>query len=82
MTNSTDTLERFNNYIHSFYGMGGVYARDGQWATDTQIKGAIADYLVVLCEDTTGLVTWGHGDSVDRERVAEILMTKYKVQLY
>jgi len=74
-----EQLVAFKYYVYSFYGKGGIYAKK-DFATKTQIKSAIFDYYASTSEE--GLVTWGEGDSIDRERVAEILMSTYNVNLY
>jgi len=84
-------LVDFKNYLKDFYGEGGCYAKK-EFATETQIQSAIFDYCVACSESTpaatmriTGTydeMTWGDGDSLDRERVAAILIDKYDVELY
>jgi hypothetical protein len=63
-------LERFLNYVNDFYGKKGIFAHQLNGGfTKMQLKKAIATYIDSLDEDTT----WGGGDTIDRERVREIL---------
>ena len=74
-------LVDFKNYLKDFYGENGLYAKT-EFATETQIQSAIFDYYTSIHEEGAGLGTWGDGDSLDRERVAAILIDKYDVELY
>jgi hypothetical protein len=60
-------LKSFRDYVHSFYGKNGIYDL-GCGIPD--IEKAILEY-VVKCMHIDQY--WGGGDSVDRERVREIL---------
>jgi hypothetical protein len=64
-------MVRFANYCESFYGGGGIYPLG---CNRQDIEGAILKYLSILAKHPVW--TWGFGDSVDRERVAEILCDK------
>ena len=70
-------LQEFGDYVNSFYGQGGIYAKS-DYATVQQIETAIMTYMSRLTE----LVTWGGGDSLDRERVSVILTDELNVKLY
>jgi|TARA_B110000908_G_scaffold111213_1_gene130472 hypothetical protein len=70
-------LQEFGDYVNSFYGQGGIYAKS-DYATVQQIETAIMTYMSRLTE----LVTWGGGDSLDRERVSVILTEELNVNLY
>lgn len=59
----------FVNYVHSFYGPGGIY---DMGATNKMIRTATRLYMET-CADF-------EGDSIDRENVREILIRKYKLQ--
>lgn len=61
------TVIRFANYCESFYGPEGIYPLG---CNRSDIEGAILHYFQTM--HTQGQ-TWGDGDSVDRERIAEIL---------
>lgn len=64
--------EAFRAYVASFYGPGGVY---DMGATAEQIAQATVIYVERLKGATTE--TWGDGDSVDRERVRDILINQF-----
>jgi hypothetical protein len=71
-------LNRFSDYVNSFYGKGGVYARDfknGGFDRKT-IERAI---MVYIDDVRKGKVEWGDGDSIDRERVRMILEPGYSM---
>lgn len=70
-------LQEFGDYVNSFYGQGGIYAKS-DYATVQQIETAIMTYMSRL----TDSVTWGGGDSLDRERVSVILTDELNVKLY
>ena len=72
-------LDNFYRYVYGFYGLGGVY---DMGATYADIEKATAIYLFV-CATGNGPdpvvdmgSKWGDGDSVDRERVRDILTEK------
>jgi len=67
----------FMSYVESFYGEDGIYAKS-DYATTQQIFDATVKYLTTLTEE----ITWGGGDSVDRERVGYILENEMSVKLY
>ena len=73
-------LNRFSDYVNSFYGKGGVYARDfknGGFDRKT-IERAI---MVYIDDVRKGKVEWGDGDSIDRERVRMILQPSYSMSI-
>jgi hypothetical protein len=73
-------LNRFSDYVNSFYGKGGVYARDfknGGFDRKT-IERAI---MVYIDDVRKGKVEWGDGDSIDRERVRMILEPSYSMSI-
>ena len=59
-------FQEFIDYVYSFYGDGGLY---DQKRTKEQIAFAILVYLDA-CDDQ---MTWGDGDSLDRERVRDYM---------
>ena len=61
-------LKEFRDYVNSFYGEGGVYDL-GCGIPD--IEDAIIKYAEKV--ERSDWMTWGGGDSVDRERVRAIL---------
>ena len=64
-------IQEFVNYCEEFYGPNGLYPLGCNRA---DIKSAILTYVQRLTG--YGPDTWGYGDSVDRERVAEILQKR------
>ena len=64
------------NYVLSFYNeVDGLYPIRG--LTDAEVEVAINKYLVHLT--TSNEDTWGDGDSLDRERVRDILLDMKEV---
>jgi len=70
--NSNPKLVEFKNYILSFYDYDGIYPIEG--LTEGKVEKAIMTYLEV-CSNLATHQTWGDGDSIDRERVRDILLT-------
>ena len=75
MTNFND----FINYVLDFYGWNGLY---DQGRTKEQIAYATTMYLDACSyyeqnPDLPQGVTWGGGDSLDRERVRDIMNNYY-----
>ena len=64
----------FVNYVYDFYGKGGVY---DMGATVSQITTATIDYLSSLL--SKGEYTFC-GDSLDRERVRDIMISKFNLK--
>ena len=73
--NSNPELLKFKNYVLSFYGYEGIYPIAG--LTGAEVEVAINEYLVHLT--TSNEDTWGDGDSLDRERVRDILLDMKEV---
>ena len=75
-------LNEFVDYIHSFYGVNDplypmVKEIDGSALNTTDIFAAIHFYLCKISACTDGAYSWGDGDSIDRERVRDILLAHY-----
>ena len=73
MTNFTE----FIDYVLSFYGKGGLY---DQGRTKEQIAYATTVYLDACAyyeENNMPNMTWGGGDSLDRERVRDLMNNYY-----
>ena len=64
----------FINYCLDFYGQGGLY---DQGRTKEQIAFATTMYLDAIAHYDSDVYTWGHGDSLDRERVRDIMNNYY-----
>ena len=71
---SKNEILDFVEYVDSFYNpVTGVYPIGG--ATVEVITKAIKTYIQYL-EAFDGAQTWGGGDSVDRERVRDIILAQ------
>jgi len=68
--NMINNFNDFINYCLDFYGWNGLY---DQGRTREQIAYATLMYLDSLTETRT----WGEGDSLDRERVRDIMNELY-----
>ena len=68
--NNMKNFNEFIDYVLSFYGDGGLYP---QGRTKEQVAYATLMYLDA-CND---LITWGDGDSLDRERVRDTMNELY-----
>ena len=75
-TQLNDMLTEFVNYVYSFYGdkKDALYPMG---VTKADILGATYDYLHAVNQVNDERFTWGDGDSLDRERVRDILVIKY-----
>ena len=79
-TELNDMLTEFVNYVDLFYGVNDpLYPliKDGQPLSKVDILGATEKYLAQCSDDNNELCTWGDGDSLDRERVRDILLYDY-----
>ena len=67
----------FVDYVNEFYGKNGIYADQLNGGfTKSQIKVAVVKYFSTFNKNRT----WGGGNSLDRERVREILDPSYKME--
>lgn len=64
-----ENLNEFRSYVHSFYGKDGIYDLG---CGVPEIEEAILIYCGRVIS-SNGEMTWGDGDSLDRERVRYIL---------
>ena len=76
-----NNFNEFIDYCLSFYGVGGIYPENKR--TKEQIAYATTMYLDACAyyeanPDLNGM-TWGNGDSLDRERVRDIMNDYYGV---
>ena len=81
-TELNDMLTEFVNYVDSFYGLNDpiypmTYKDTGLPLTKVDILGATEKYLSQCGDDNNELCTWGDGDSLDRERVRDILLADF-----
>ena len=70
-------FNEFINYCLDFYGKGGLY---DQGRTKEQIAYATTMYLDACAyyeENNMPNMTWGGGDSLDRERVRDLMNNYY-----
>ena len=70
-------FNEFINYCLDFYGKGGLY---DQGRTKEQIAFATTVYLDACAyyeENNMPNMTWGGGDSLDRERVRDLMNNYY-----
>ena len=81
-TELNDMLTDFVNYVDSFYRLNDpiypmTYKDTGLPLTKLDIYGATEKYLSLCADPKAELCNWGDGDSLDRERVRDILVIKY-----
>ena len=78
-------IEEFVDYVDSFYGTDDpVYPMMSQETkqplTKFDINRATENYLTMCLDETNKFCTWGDGDSLDRERVRDILTSKFNLK--
>ena len=81
-TELNDMLTNFVSYVDSFYGVNDplypMMSRETkQPLTKFDILRATENYLSMCGDKTNKYCTWGVGDSLDRERVRDILLEEY-----
>ena len=81
-TKLNDMLTNFVEYVDSFYGVNDplypmMNKETGQPLSQIDIYAATAHYLAKCSDKNEELCTWGDGDSLDRERVRDILLEEY-----
>ena len=81
-TRLNDMLTNFVDYVDSFYGVNDplypMMSREtGQPLNKHDIYGATQNYLSMCSDKTNKFCEWGDGDSLDRERVRDILLEEY-----
>ena len=81
-TRLNDMLTEFVDYVDSFYGVNDplypMMSREtGQPLNKHDIYGATQNYLSMCSDKNNKFCTWGDGDSLDRERVRDILLEEY-----
>ena len=79
-TELNDILSNFVEYVDSFYGVNDpLYplVKDGQSLSKVDILGATEKYLGNCSDPKQEYCTWGDGDSLDRERVRDILLDEF-----
>ena len=81
-TELNDMLTNFVNYVDSFYGVNDplypmMNQETKQPLSKVDILGATENYLAMCSDESNKFCTWGDGDSLDRERVRDILLEEY-----
>ena len=81
-TELNDMLTNFVEYVDSFYGQNDpLYPMMNQETKQPLCKldiyGATERYLSLCADPKAEYCTWGDGDSLDRERVRDILLEEY-----
>ena len=77
-----DMLTEFVDYVDSFYGQNDplypmMSQETKQPLSKLDIYRATENYLSMCNDENETLCTWGDGDSLDRERVRDILLNDY-----
>ena len=86
-TELNDMLTEFVAYVYSFYGdkkdaLYPLFNVDTDKQVDKiDILGAVYDYLHEITRRNDEYFTWGDGDSLDRERVRDILLDEYNLEI-
>ena len=81
-TKGMTLIQEFVDYVDSFYGQNDplypMMSRETkQPLTKFDILRATENYLSMCSDKTNKYCTWGDGDSLDRERVRDILLEEY-----
>ena len=85
-TELNDMLTDFVNYVDSFYGLNDplypmTYKDTGLPLTKYDILDATEKYLSMCSNTNAEFCSWGDGDSIDRERVRDILLADYNLEI-
>ena len=75
-------IQEFVDYVDSFYGTNDplypmMSKETKQPLCKMDIHRATMNYLTMCLDENEKLCTWGDGDSLDRERVRDILLYDY-----
>ena len=81
-TELNDILTNFANYVDSFYGVNDplypmMNVETKQPLSKIDILAATEFYLAQCSDKRVANCEWGDGDSLDRERVRDILLDEY-----
>ena len=81
-TELNDMLTNFANYVDSFYGVNDplypmINQETKQPLNKEDIYAATYHYLSRCSDKRVANCVWGDGDSLDRERVRDILLEEY-----
>ena len=90
---SENSQSQFINYVLDFYGKGGIYPLadpiiNNRFVERDDVLKAFKKYKTILNASILlqkelkieNRYTWGDGDSLDRERVRDILLQNYNFQ--
>jgi hypothetical protein len=85
-THLNDMLTNFVEYVDSFYGVNDplypmINNETKKPLSKVDIYGATEKYLGQCSDPKQEYCTWGDGDSLDRERVRDILLDQFNYSL-
>ena len=85
-TELNDMFTDFVNYVDSFYGQNDplypmMSQETKQPLTKLDIYRATENYLSMCSDKTNKYCEWGDGDSLERERVRDILLEEYNYKV-
>ena len=85
-TELNDMLTNFVEYVDSFYGVNDplypmINNETKKPLSKVDILGATEKYLGQCSDPKQEYCTWGDGDSLDRERVRDILLDQFNYSL-
>jgi len=85
-THLNDMLTNFVEYVDSFYGVNDplypmINNETKKPLSKVDILGATEKYLGQCSDPKQEYCTWGDGDSLDRERVRDILLDSFNYSL-
>jgi hypothetical protein len=75
-----ETMDDFIDYVWSFYGEHEDTLYPMKGLTKKMIAEASWIHLQMCCYPSFPYITWGDGDSIDRERVRDILIDKFNLK--
>ena len=75
-----ETMDDFIDYVWSFYGEHEDTLYPMKGLTKKMIAEATWIHLQMCCYPSFPNITWGDGDSIDRERVRDILIDKFNLK--
>ena len=76
-------IQEFVDYVDSFYGTNDplypmMSQETKQPLTKFDINRATENYLTMCLDESNKSCIWGDGDSLDREKVRDILLEEYQ----
>ena len=76
-----ETMDDFIDYVWSFYGEHEDTLYPMKGLTKKMIAEASWIHLQMCCYPSFPYITWGDGDSIDRERVRDIIIDKFNLRM-